>query len=163
MDRRFKETGHENVYLPMLIPESLLQKEKDHVEGFAPECAWVTVGGSEKLEDRCAIRPTSETLFCEHYANIIHSWRDLPKLYNQWCSVLRWEKTSRPFLRHREFLWQEGHTMHATEEEAREETMRMLNSTPTSWRMCWPCPWSGAARQIRRNSTARRRLIPWSA
>ena len=127
LDRRFKETGHENVYLPVLIPESLLQKEKDHVEGFAPECAWVTMGGSEKLEDRCAIRPTSETLFCEHYANIIHSWRDLPKLYNQWCSVLRWEKTSRPFLRHREFLWQEGHTMHATAEEAREETMQMLN------------------------------------
>ena len=127
MDRRFKETGHENVYLPMLIPESLLQKEKDHVEGFAPECAWVTYGGSEKLEERYCIRPTSETLFCEHYKNIIHSHRDLPKLYNQWCSVLRWEKTSRPFLRHREFLWQEGHTMHATEEEAREETMRMLN------------------------------------
>ena len=127
LDRRFKETGHENVYLPVLIPESLLQKEKDHVEGFAPECAWVTMGGSEKLDDRCAIRPTSETLFCEHYANIIHSWRDLPKLYNQWCSVLRWEKTSRPFLRHREFLWQEGHTMHATAEEAREETMQMLN------------------------------------
>ena len=127
LDKRFKETGHENVYLPMLIPESLLQKEKDHVEGFAPECAWVTVGGSEKLEERCCIRPTSETLFCEHYKNIIHSHRDLPKLYNQWCSVLRWEKTSRPFLRHREFLWQEGHTMHATEEEAREETTRMLN------------------------------------
>ena len=127
MDRRFKETGHENVYLPMLIPESLLQKEKDHVEGFAPECAWVTYGGSEKLEERYCIRPTSETLFCEHYKNIIHSHRDLPKLYNQWCSVLRWEKTSRPFLRHREFLWQEGHTMHATPEEAREETMRMLN------------------------------------
>ena len=127
LDRRFKETGHENVYLPVLIPESLLQKEKDHVEGFAPECAWVTMGGSEKLEDRLCVRPTSETLFCEHYANIIHSWRDLPKKYNQWCSVLRWEKTSRPFLRHREFLWQEGHTMHATEEEAREETMQMLN------------------------------------
>ena len=111
----------------MLIPESLLQKEKDHVEGFAPECAWVTMGGSEKLEERCCIRPTSETLFCEHYKNIIHSWRDLPKLYNQWCSVLRWEKTSRPFLRHREFLWQEGHTMHATAEEAVEETVRMLN------------------------------------
>ena len=109
LDRRFKETGHENVYLPVLIPESLLQKEKDHVEGFAPECAWITMGGSEKLEDRLCVRPTSETLFCEHYANIIHSWRDLPKLYNQWCSVLRWEKTSRPFLRHREFLWQEGH------------------------------------------------------
>ena len=127
LDARFKATGHENVYLPMLIPESLLQKEKDHVEGFAPECAWVTMGGSEKLEERYCIRPTSETLFCEHYKNIIHSWRDLPKLYNQWCSVLRWEKTSRPFLRHREFLWQEGHTMHATEEEAREETKRMLN------------------------------------
>ena len=126
LDRRFKATGHENVYLPVLIPESLLQKEKDHVEGFAPECAWVTMGGSEKLEDRLCVRPTSETLFCEHYANIIHSWRDLPKLYNQWCSVLRWEKTSRPFLRHREFLWQEGHTMHATEEEARQETMQML-------------------------------------
>ena len=127
LDAEFKKTGHENVYLPMLIPESLLQKEKDHVEGFAPECAWVTYGGSEKLEERCCIRPTSETLFCEHYKNIIHSHRDLPKLYNQWCSVLRWEKTSRPFLRHREFLWQEGHTMHATEEEARQETMQMLN------------------------------------
>jgi len=127
LDRRFKETGHENVYLPMLIPESLLQKEKDHVEGFAPECAWVTTGGSEELEERYCIRPTSETLFCEHYKNIIHSHRDLPMLYNQWCSVLRWEKTSRPFLRHREFLWQEGHTMHATEEEARAETQRMLN------------------------------------
>ena len=127
LDDRFKATGHENVSLPMLIPESLLQKEKDHVEGFAPECAWVTMGGSEKLEERYCIRPTSETLFCEHYKNIIHSWRDLPKLYNQWCSVLRWEKTSRPFLRHREFLWQEGHTMHATAEEAREETQRMLN------------------------------------
>ena len=127
LDQKFKETGHENVYLPMLIPESLLQKEKDHVEGFAPECAWVTMGGSEKLEERYCIRPTSETLFCEHYANIIHSHRDLPKLYNQWCSVLRWEKTSRPFLRHREFLWQEGHTMHATAEEARAETQQMLN------------------------------------
>ncbi len=126
LDRRFKETGHENVYLPLLIPESLLQKEKDHVEGFAPECAWVTMGGSEPLEERLCIRPTSETLFCEHYANIIHSWRDLPKLYNQWCSVLRWEKTSRPFLRHREFLWQEGHTMHATAGEAMDETKRML-------------------------------------
>ena len=127
LDRRFKETGHENVYLPVLIPESLLQKEKDHVEGFAPECAWVTYGGVDKLEERCCIRPTSETLFCEHYANIIHSHRDLPKLYNQWTSVLRWEKTSRPFLRHREFLWQEGHTMHATAEEAIAETERMFN------------------------------------
>ncbi len=127
LDAEFKKCGHQNVYLPMLIPESLLQKEKDHVEGFAPECAWVTMGGQDKLEERYCIRPTSETLFCEHYKNVIHSWRDLPKLYNQWCSVLRWEKTSRPFLRHREFLWQEGHTMHATEEEAREETQRMLN------------------------------------
>ena len=127
LDGMFKETGHENVYLPMLIPESLLQKEKDHVEGFAPECAWVTCGGSEKLEERMCIRPTSETLFCEHYKNVIHSHRDLPKLYNQWTSVLRWEKTSRPFLRHREFLWQEGHTMHETAEEAIIETERMLN------------------------------------
>ncbi|MEG1999808.1 MAG: proline--tRNA ligase [Evtepia sp.] len=127
LDLRFKETNHENVYMPMLIPESLLQKEKDHVEGFAPECAWVTMGGSEPLEERLCIRPTSETLFCEHYSNIIHSWRDLPKLYNQWCSVLRWEKTSRPFLRHREFLWQEGHTMHATAEEAVVETKQMLH------------------------------------
>ena len=127
LDEKFKETGHENVYLPMLIPESLLQKEKDHVEGFAPECAWVTMGGSEKLEERYCIRPTSETLFCEHYANIIHSHRDLPKLYNQWCSVLRWEKTSRPFLRHREFLWQEGHTAHATREEAVEEAEKMIH------------------------------------
>ena len=127
LDGMFKETGHENVYLPMLIPESLLQKEKDHVEGFAPECAWVTYGGSEKLDERMCIRPTSETLFCEHYKNVIHSHRDLPKLYNQWTSVLRWEKTSRPFLRHREFLWQEGHTMHATAQEAVQETERMLN------------------------------------
>ena len=127
LDAEFKKTGAENVYMPMLIPESLLQKEKDHVEGFAPECAWVTMGGNDKLEERYCIRPTSETLFCEHYRDIIHSWRDLPKMYNQWCSVLRWEKTSRPFLRHREFLWQEGHTMHATADEAREETERMLN------------------------------------
>ena len=127
LDRQFKLTGHENVAMPMLIPEGLLQKEKDHVEGFAPECAWVTYGGAEKLEERLCIRPTSETLFCEHYKNIIHSHRDLPKLYNQWCSVLRWEKTSRPFLRHREFLWQEGHTMHATAEEAVAETVGILN------------------------------------
>jgi len=126
MDKMFKDTGAENVMMPMLLPESLLQKEKDHVEGFAPECAWVTYGGSEKLEERYAIRPTSETIFCEHFRNVIHSHRDLPKMYNQWCSVIRWEKTSRPFLRHREFLWQEGHTMHATEEEARQETMQML-------------------------------------
>ena len=127
LDSMFKATGHENVCMPMFIPESLLQKEKDHVEGFAPEVAWVTHGGSEKLEDRLCVRPTSETLFCEHYANIIHSYRDLPKLYNQWVSVVRWEKTTRPFLRSREFLWQEGHTIHATAEEAIEETERMLN------------------------------------
>jgi len=127
LDGKFKETGHENVSMPILIPESLLQKESDHVEGFAPEVAWVTYGGSEELTERLCIRPTSETLFCDHYSRIIHSWRDLPKLYNQWCSVLRWEKQTRPFLRHREFLWQEGHTVHATEEEAREETLRMLD------------------------------------
>ena len=127
MDSMFKATGHENVCMPMFIPESLLEKEKDHVEGFAPEVAWVTHGGSEKLEERLCVRPTSETLFCEHYANIVHSYRDLPKLYNQWVSVVRWEKTTRPFLRTREFLWQEGHTIHATAEEAREETIRMLN------------------------------------
>lgn len=126
LDGMFKETGHENVAMPIFIPESLLQKEKDHVEGFAPEVAWVTHGGSEKLEERLCVRPTSETLFCEHYAKIVRSWRDLPKLYNQWCSVVRWEKTTRPFLRSREFWWQEGHTVHATEQEAREETMRML-------------------------------------
>ena len=126
LDKRFKATGAENVYMPVLIPESLLQKEKDHIEGFAPECAWVTMGGSEKLEERCCIRPTSETVFCAHWANVVHSWRDLPMMYNQWCSVLRWEKTSRPFLRHREFLWQEGHTLHATAEEAIKETERML-------------------------------------
>lgn len=127
LDGRFKETGHENVYMPLFIPESLLTKEKEHVEGFAPEVAWVTMGGSEQLTERLCVRPTSETLFCEHYKNIIRSYRDLPKLYNQWCSVVRWEKTTRPFLRSREFLWQEGHTMHATAEEAEEETLRMLN------------------------------------
>ena len=127
LDGMFKETGHENVCTPMFIPESLLQKEKDHVEGFAPEVAWVTMGGSEKLEDRLCVRPTSETLFCEHYSNIVHSYRDLPKLYNQWVSVVRWEKTTRPFLRSREFLWQEGHTIHETAQEAIEETERMLN------------------------------------
>ena len=127
LDGMFKETGHENVCMPMFIPESLLQKEKDHVEGFAPEVAWVTHGGNEKLEERMCVRPTSETLFCEHYANIVHSYRDLPKLYNQWVSVVRWEKTTRPFLRSREFLWQEGHTIHATAEEAIWETERMLD------------------------------------
>ena len=127
LDARFKDLGHENVAMPMLIPESLLQKEKDHVEGFAPEVAWVTHGGSEKLQERLCIRPTSETLFCEHYSHVIKSYRDLPKLYNQWCSVLRWEKTTRPFLRTMEFFWQEGHTMHETAEEAVHETEQMLN------------------------------------
>ena len=127
LDRRFKETGHENVMMPMFIPESLLQKEKDHVAGFAPEVAWVTHGGEEKLTERLCVRPTSETLFCDHYAEVIHSYRDLPKLYNQWCSVVRWEKTTRPFLRTMEFFWQEGHTMHETAEDAIEETERMLN------------------------------------
>ena len=127
MDSLFKEKGHENVYMPLFIPESLLQKEKDHVEGFAPEVAWVTMGGEEKLEERLCVRPTSETLFCDHFKNVVHSYRDLPKLYNQWCSVVRWEKTTRPFLRSREFLWQEGHTIHETEEEARKETEQQLN------------------------------------
>ena len=127
LDSKFKELGHENVYMPMFIPESLLEKEKDHVEGFAPEVAWVTHGGHEKLQERMCVRPTSETLFCEHYSNIIQSHRDLPKLYNQWCSVVRWEKTTRPFLRSMEFLWQEGHTAHATAEEAQAETIQMLN------------------------------------
>ena len=127
MDARFKETGVENVYLPMFIPESLLNKEKDHVEGFAPEVAWVTHGGTQPLQERMCVRPTSETLFCDFYKNDIQSYRDLPKLYNQWCSVVRWEKETRPFLRSREFLWQEGHTAHATAEEAEERTIQMLN------------------------------------
>ena len=126
LDARFKALGHENVYMPMFIPESLLQKEKDHVEGFAPECAIVTIGGQNKLSERLIVRPTSETLFCDHFRSIIQSYRDLPKLYNQWCNVVRWEKTTRPFLRTSEFLWQEGHTMHETEEEARVETQQML-------------------------------------
>ena len=127
LDRRFKETGVENVYMPMFIPESLLNKEKDHVEGFAPEVAWVTHGGSNPLQERLCVRPTSETLFCDFYKNLIQSYRDLPKVYNQWCSVVRWEKETRPFLRSREFLWQEGHTAHATAEEAEERTVLMLN------------------------------------
>ena len=127
LDRRFKETGVENVYMPMFIPESLLEKEKDHVEGFAPEVAWVTHGGLEPLAERLCVRPTSETLFCDFYSRNIHSYRDLPKVYNQWCSVVRWEKTTRPFLRSREFLWQEGHTAHATAKEAQERTEQMLN------------------------------------
>ena len=127
LDARFKATGVENVYMPMFIPESLLQKEKEHVEGFAPEVAWVTHGGNEELAERLCVRPTSETLFCDLYSNIVQSYRDLPKVYNQWCSVVRWEKTTRPFLRTAEFLWQEGHTAHATEEEAEERTIQMLN------------------------------------
>jgi len=127
-DGMIKKTGHQNVYLPLFIPESLLQKEKDHVEGFAPEVAWVTMGGGEKLEERLCVRPTSETLFCDHFQHVVHSWRDLPKLYNQWCSVVRWEKTTRPFLRTREFLWQEGHTLHATAEEAQKETLQQLDA-----------------------------------
>lgn len=127
LDRMIKETGHENVYMPLFIPESLLQKEKDHIEGFAPEVAWVTHGGEEELAERLCVRPTSEVLFGEHYKNIIHSYRDLPKLYNQWSNVVRWEKTTRPFLRTLEFLWQEGHTCHETEEDAHQETVKMLN------------------------------------
>ncbi len=126
LDVMFKETGHKNLYMPLFIPESLLNREKEHVEGFAPEVAWVTYGGSKELEERMCVRPTSETLFCEYYANAINSYRDLPMLYNQWCNVVRWEKETRPFLRSREFLWQEGHTMHETAKEAEEETLRML-------------------------------------
>ncbi len=126
LDQKFKDTGHENVYMPMVIPQSLFNKEKEHVEGFAPETLIATLGGKEKLEDPLIIRPTSEVLFCEHYAKIINSYRDLPKKYNQWCSVVRWEKTTRPFLRGAEFLWQEGHTVHETEQEARFETLQML-------------------------------------
>ena len=127
LDERFKKAGVENVYLPMFIPESLLQKEKDHVEGFAPEVAWVTHGGMQPLQERLCVRTTSETLFCDFYKNDIHSYRDLPRVYNQWCSVVRWEKETRPFLRSREFLWQEGHTAHATAQEAEERTIQMLN------------------------------------
>ena len=127
LDHKFKQTGHKNVYMPLLINESLLQKEADHVEGFAPEVAWVTYGGNTKLDERLCIRPTSETLFSEYYANIVKSYRDLPKLYNQWCNVVRWEKETRPFLRGREFLWQEGHTIHETKEEAIGETLKMLD------------------------------------
>lgn len=126
LDKKFKETNHENVYMPLVIPESLFQKEKDHVEGFAPETAMITTTGVEDLSERLIIRPTSETLFCKHYEKIIKSHRDLPKLYNQWCSVVRWEKTTRPFLRGKEFLWQEGHTAHKSEAEARKETLDIL-------------------------------------
>ena len=127
LDKMFKETGHENVQMPMFIPESLLNVEKEHVAGFAPEVAWVTQGGKEKLEERMCVRPTSEVLFCDHYKKIIQTYRDLPKLYNQWCTIVRWEKTTRPFLRSREILWQEGHTMHRTAEEAIAETLKMFN------------------------------------
>ncbi len=127
LDADFRRTGHENVYMPLVIPESLFMKEADHVAGFAPETAIVTIGGKEELTERLIIRPTSEVLFCDHYAKIISSYRDLPKKYNQWCSVVRWEKTTRPFLRGCEFLWQEGHTVHATEKEAREEVLGMLD------------------------------------
>ena len=127
LDRKFKELGHQNVYMPVLIPESLLKKEAELIEGFAPEGAWVTIGGGKQLEEKLMIRPTSETLFSDYYASKIKSYRDLPKLYNQWCNVMRWEKETRPFLRTREFLWQEGHTIHETDKEAQEETLRMLN------------------------------------
>ncbi|WP_077624121.1 proline--tRNA ligase [Sediminibacillus massiliensis] len=126
LDGKIKDTGHENMYFPLFIPESMLQKEKDHIEGFAPEVAWVTHGGDEELQERLVVRPTSEVLFAEHYSKIIHSYRDLPKLYNQWSNVVRWEKTTRPFLRSLEFLWQEGHTCHATDEDAGQETKQML-------------------------------------
>lgn len=127
LDSEFKNVGVENVYMPLFIPESLLNKEKEHVEGFAPEVAWVTQGGSEKLQERMCVRPTSETLFCDFFSKNIQSYRDLPKIYNQWCSVVRWEKTTRPFLRSTEFLWQEGHTVHASSEEAEARTIQMLN------------------------------------
>ncbi|MCR1166256.1 proline--tRNA ligase [Clostridium botulinum] len=127
VDTKLKEYGHENVSMPIFIPENLLQKEKDHVEGFAPEVAWVTHGGDDELAERLCVRPTSETLFCEHYAKIVQSYKDLPKLYNQWCSVVRWEKTTRPFLRTTEFLWQEGHTIHETKEEAESHSLKILN------------------------------------
>ena len=128
LDARFKATGHENVAMPVLIPESLLQKEGELVNGFAPEVAWVTMGGSDKLEERLAVRPTSETMFCDHWSRVLHSYRELPMKYNQWCSVVRWEKTTRPFLRSREFWWQEGHTIHETAEEAAELLRRCLRA-----------------------------------
>ena len=127
LDEMFKKNGVQNAYLPLFIPESLLQREKDHVEGFAPEVAWVTHGGTNELQERLCVRPTSETLFCDFYKNDIHSYRDLPRVYNQWCSVVRWDKETRPFLRSREFLWQEGHTAHATLEQAQERTIQMLH------------------------------------
>ena len=127
LDRMFKETGHQNICMPMLIPENLMRKEGELINGFAPEVAWVTMGGQKELEERMCIRPTSETLFSDYYSSVVKSHRDLPIKYNQWCNVLRWEKETRPFLRSREFLWQEGHTIHETQEEAEEETYNMLN------------------------------------
>jgi prolyl-tRNA synthetase len=126
MDRRIKETGAVNAYFPLFIPKSFLEKEKEHVEGFSPECAWVTIGGGEELEEPLAIRPTSEAMICTMFGKWVGSWRDLPLMVNQWCNIVRWEKVTRPFLRTTEFLWQEGHTVHATAEEAEEETLRML-------------------------------------
>jgi prolyl-tRNA synthetase len=140
LDDRFKATGHKNAYFPLLIPESYLKKEAEHVEGFDPELAWVTIGGREELEERLAIRPTSESIICDFYKNWIQSYRDLPILINQWCNVLRWEKVTRPFLRTSEFLWQEGHTVHATAEEARAETCRCSTSTRTASTRRWPYP-----------------------
>ena len=141
MDARFKATGHENVAMPVLIPESLLQKEGELVNGFAPEVAWVTMGGSDKLEERLAVRPTSETMFCDHWSRVLHSYRELPMKYNQWCSVVRWEKTTRPFLRSREFWWQEGHTIHETAAEAEAETEQQLNcyADVCEQDLCHPC------------------------
>ena len=127
LDKMFKDTGHQNISMPLLIPENLMKKEGELINGFAPEVAWVTIGGQKQLDERMCIRPTSETLFSDYYSSIITSYRDLPKLYNQWCNVFRWEKETRPFLRSREFLWQEGHTIHETKEEAETETRRMLD------------------------------------
>ena len=127
LDDEFKKLGVQNVSMPLLIPERLLQKEKNHIDGFAPEVAWVTMGGKEHLTERLCIRPTSEVLFCSHFQRVVHSWRDLPMIYNQWCSVVRWEKTSRPFLRSVEFHWQEGHTLHSSADEAKALTLKMLN------------------------------------
>ncbi len=141
LDKRFKDTGVDNVYLPTLIPENLLQKESDHIEGFAPEVAWVTHGGMERLQERLCIRPTSETLFCDLWSRMVKSHRDLPKVWNQWNSVLRWEKTTRPFLRSREFLWQEGHTIHATYEEAEQRTIQMLEVYQDCYRECMAIPY----------------------
>ena len=159
LDARFKATGVENVYMPMFIPESLLQKEKDHVEGFAPEVAWVTYGGGQELPERLCVRPTSETLFCDFYANIIQSYRDLPKLYNQWCSVVRWEKTTRPFLRTTEFLWQEGHTAHATAEEAEERTEQMLHLYADFCEEVLAIPMIRGKKTEKENSQEQQRLI----